>query len=233
MSTPAVVVPRAPGRTRRRRGAFWTAVAVGEIAVATVLVAFDVFLPTILLLALAALSLVARREGPATLGFHRLARPGRAAAALLALTVGWTVLQLGLFFPALEHLTGQEQDLGEFAGLQGSVGTLLALLALTWTVAAVGEESVYRGYLQTRITDVLGSGRLGIVVAVLGSSLLFGLAHTEQGLLGVVATFLDALFFSALRLHYGTVWAPVLAHGFNNTLGFVAFFVVGPVHGLW
>lgn len=36
-----------------------------------------------------------------------------------------------------------------------------------------------------------------------------------------------------LRLRYGTLWAPVLAHGFNNTLGFVTFFLVGPVHGLW
>jgi hypothetical protein len=25
----------------------------------------------------------------------------------------------------------------------------------------------------------------------------------------------------------------VLAHGFNNTIGFVAFFLVGPIHGLW
>jgi hypothetical protein len=29
------------------------------------------------------------------------------------------------------------------------------------------------------------------------------------------------------------VWAPVLAHGFNNTIGFVAFYAVGPVYGLW
>jgi membrane protease YdiL (CAAX protease family) len=36
-----------------------------------------------------------------------------------------------------------------------------------------------------------------------------------------------------LRLHYRTLWAPVLAHGFNNTIGLVTFFLVGPVHGLW
>jgi membrane protease YdiL (CAAX protease family) len=62
---------------------------------------------------------------------------------------------------------------------------------------------------------------------------LFGLGHTEQGLLGVVVVTLDACVWSVLRIHYRTLWAPVLAHGFNNTLGFITFFLVGPVHGLW
>jgi membrane protease YdiL (CAAX protease family) len=36
-----------------------------------------------------------------------------------------------------------------------------------------------------------------------------------------------------LRYRYRTLWASVLAHGFNNTIGCVAFFLVGPLHGLW
>ena len=44
---------------------------------------------------------------------------------------------------------------------------------------------------------------------------------------------LDAVAFSVLRYRYRTVWAAVLAHGFNNTIGFVALFLVGPVYGLW
>ena len=30
-----------------------------------------------------------------------------------------------------------------------------------------------------------------------------------------------------------TIGISVLAHGFNNTIGFVAFFLVGPIHGFW
>ena len=30
-----------------------------------------------------------------------------------------------------------------------------------------------------------------------------------------------------------TLWAPILAHGFVNTIGFVIFFLIGPVYGLW
>jgi membrane protease YdiL (CAAX protease family) len=62
---------------------------------------------------------------------------------------------------------------------------------------------------------------------------LFGIAHSEQGIVGVVTITLDGLVFCGLRLHFRTLWAPVLAHGFNNTIGFVAFYFVGPVYGLW
>jgi len=68
---------------------------------------------------------------------------------------------------------------------------------------------------------------------VLLSSVLFGLIHTEQDIIGVVLTFLDGLFLSWLRLHFRSLWAPVLAHGANNTIGLITFFVLGPAHGLW
>lgn len=62
---------------------------------------------------------------------------------------------------------------------------------------------------------------------------LFGLAHSEQGVIGIVVVTFDACFFSWLRYWYRTLWAAVLAHGFNNTIGLVTFFFVGPIYGLW
>ncbi len=105
---------------------------------------------------------------------------------------------------------------------------------LSWTLAAFGEELVYRGYLQTRILDVIGRSTSAKLIAVVGSSILFGLAHTEQGLIGVLLTLLDALFFSFLRWRVaGSLWASVFAHGLNNTIGLTAYFFVGPMYGLW
>ena len=72
-----------------------------------------------------------------------------------------------------------------------------------------------------------------MVVAVVCTSVLFGLAHTEYGIVGVAVTILDGLFLSVLRLRYRTLRASVLAHGFWNTIGIVGFFVVGPVNGFW
>lgn len=155
------------------------------------------------------------------------------AVEVLGLVVAWTVIQLALFIPVLEHLTGSRQDMSAFTAVEGNLGTLAALLALSWTLAAVGEEAAYRGFVLTRAREVLGSGRLGTMAAIGVAAALFGLAHTEQGIIGIGLTFLDALFFSVLRFRYATLWAPVLAHGFNNTIGLTAFYFVGPIYGLW
>lgn len=222
-----------PVASAGRHHLLWAMVAVVELALATVAVLRDLFIPTILILGLAALSLLVRRRGPASLGFHRVAHPWRMAGEVFAVMIGWSLLQLGLFMPVLNHVTGKKQDLSGFADLEGSVGLLAAYLLATWTLAALGEETVFRGYLQTRITDVVGSGRAGVAVAVVATSLLFGVLHSEQGLIGVLVVALDAVLFSLLRLRYGSVWASVLGHGFNNSVGLVAFFLVGPIYGFW
>lgn len=216
---------------RRRRA--WTAVAAIEVLAAVVAVVFDQTIPTLPLLAVASLGLLPRRASFATLGFHRLANAWRVAGHVLLLTIGWIVLQLALFFPVLEHVTGHKQDVSGFKDLEGNAGRLLVLLALSWTLAALGEEFVFRGWVPARLTDIFGNGTVGVIIAVLGSSVLFALIHTEQGVIGVAATFLDAIFFSVLRLRYRSVWASWMAHGFNNTIGLVAFFLVGPIDGLW
>ena len=117
--------------------------------------------------------------------------------------------------------------------LEGDAARLAVLLALSWTLAAIGEELAFRGFVLTRVTDVVGPSTLGVVAGVLVSSALFALIHTEQGTVGVTLAFLDALFYAALRLHCRSLWAAVLAHGFNNTIGMTAYFLVGPVSALW
>ena len=136
-------------------------------------------MPTIIILALVGISLALRREGLGTLGFRPCPHPRRMATGVLGLVVVWSLLHRGLFMPILNHLTGTKQDLSQFAGLQGNLGLLAGFLLLTWTLAAFGEELVYRGYLPTRITDALGPG-IGLVIAVGVSSVLFGLATPSR-----------------------------------------------------
>ena len=217
--------PVAPARRRA-----WAAV---EVAIAAAVILFDLLVPTVLVLGLAALSLLVRHAHPRTLGFLGLARPGRAAAHILVWVLAWTLFQLAVVMPVVTHLTGQEQDLGVFADLEGDLGLLLALLLLTWTLAAIGEEAVYRGYVLQRVVDAVGTGRAAIVAGVVVSSVLFGLAHAEQGVVGVVLTTLDGVFFCWLRFRYRSLWASVLGHGLSNSIGLTVFFVVGPVGALW
>lgn len=151
--------------------------------------------------------------------------------------IGVVFLQLfdvGVVLPIMNRLTGTTIDYSGFANLKGNLGQLVLLLVLSWTLAALGEEIVYRGYFQKLLTNLFGSNLPGVLLTVGISSLLFGLAHTEQGLIGVVVTTVDALFFSWLRLKFDdNLWAAILAHGFYNSIGVIVFFFTGPIYGLW
>jgi uncharacterized protein len=216
------------GRGRR----LWRLVAALEVLGATAAVLSDLLIPSLVLAAMAVLSLVVRRRGAWSLGLRRVPA-GPLAVRMLVFAVVWSMLQVGLTMPLANHLSGTRQDLSGFADVQGSLGLLALFVALSWTLAAFVEEFAFRGYLQTRMRDVLGGGSAALVVAVLASSVLFGVLHSEQGLIGVLVVSLDAVAFSVVRYRYDTLWASVLAHGFNNTIGFIAFYFVGPVYGLW
>jgi membrane protease YdiL (CAAX protease family) len=187
----------------------------------------------VVLAAMAAGSLLLRRQGARSLGFHRPARWTRLVGQMAVFALAWTLLNVAVLIPVTNHLSGTRQDVSAFADLQGDVGLLALYLAASWVLAALCEEVAFRGYLLTRLTDVLGSGASRTVVAVLVSSVLFGLPHAEQGPVGVVAAGLAGVAFSVLRYRCGTLWAPVLAHGFDDTVGFTWFFLFGPFYGLW
>ena len=163
-----------------------------------------------MLVALAGVSLAIRRQGPASLGIRRAGRP-HLLVGTAGFAVVWSLFQLAVTMPITSRLTGEEQDLGVFADVEGDVALLLALVALDWTLGAVVEEVAFRGFLLTRLRELFGQGRAALVAAVVVSSVLFGVLHSEQGVVGVVAVALDGAAFCALRLYYGTVWASVLA----------------------
>jgi membrane protease YdiL (CAAX protease family) len=183
-----------PAKHRR----LWTIVAAVEVVAGCITVAVDLVIPTLVLLTMAVVSLLVRRKGLSSLGFHRAASLPL-AGKMLVFAGAWSLLQLGVTMPIANHLSGNKADLSGFKNLEGDIGMLLGLLLLTWTLAAVGEELAYRGYLQTRMRELFGSSRVGLVVAALASSVLFGMAHSEQGLVGVLIITHDALAFSVVR----------------------------------
>lgn len=212
----------------------WKIVSLLELAVAAIVIYLDLLIPTLVILGLCAVSLLVRKEKLSVLGLKKVERPLRMAVVVLVLMVVWSLFHLSVSMPILNHLTGTTQDLSSFEDLEGNLPDLAFLLLATWTLAAFGEEIVYRGYLQRRVRDILGDGREGIILAVALTSLLFGIAHIEQGVIGVVITAMDAVVFSIIKLRYkDNLWAAIMAHGFSNTVGLVTFYFVGPIYGFW
>lgn len=216
------------------RNHLWKIITALELVIAATVILLDLFIPTLVILGIMALSLLVRRERLATLGFKRpLSWPRLAGFALVSVFL-LQLFDIGVVMPILNRLTGTTIDYSGFASLQGNLGQLLFILAVSWILAALGEEIAFRGYLQTRLGDLFGHSSVGIWLSVVISSLLFGLIHTEQGVIGMVVTTIDALFYSWLKRKFdNNLWVSILAHGFYNSIGMIVFYFTGPIYGLW
>ncbi len=221
-----------PGKADMKKERIFRLLALIELAAAAVAILLDLLIPTLVVLALMTVSLLLRRERLSSLGFREF--PPRLILSAFLLAAFWTMVDFGLFLPLLNRLTGGARKLAAYETLRGDTAQLLGLLILGWTLAALGEETVYRGFLPSRIVSLIGNNAAGRALAVGISCALFGLAHREQGVTGVVVTALDALFFTWVKArHGGNLWAAVFAHGFLNTIGITVFFFTGPLYGLW
>ena len=140
--------------------------------------------------------------------------------------VGYQGFSLYVAEPAIARLTGKLPDVSLFAPLAGNVHFLLISLAVAWTLAAVGEEFVYRGYLLTRIARGLGDTPRVWLGALAVTTILFGVGHRYQGASGMISAGLGGLAFGLLYLATGrNLWVAVIAHGTMDTLGFLLLFL--------
>jgi membrane protease YdiL (CAAX protease family) len=212
----------------------WKIITIVELVAAAAVILLDLFLPTLVLLGLMVVSLLIRREHISGMGFKRPQSWLGLAGFAFVIAFIMQLFDAGVIMPIMNRLTGTTLDQSGVASLQGNLGQLLTILVLSWTLAAIGEELAYRGYLQKTLGNLFGNSPAGVLLTVVISSVLFGLAHTEQGLIGVVVTTVDALFYSWLKRKFDdNLWAPIMAHGFYNSIGVIVFYFTGPISGLW
>lgn len=158
----------------------WKIITAVEIVVAAAVILLDLFLPTLVILGMMLVSLLMRREHIRSLGFKRPRSWVRMVGFAFIGAVFLQLFDVGLVLPIMNRLTGTTIDYSGLANLKGNLEQLISLVVLSWTLAALGEEIVYRGYLQKLLADLFGINLPGILLTVGISSLLFGLAHTEQ-----------------------------------------------------
>jgi uncharacterized protein len=187
-------------------------------------------LPTRIFLYFAFAWLSLRRRGLAwrDLGLRRPEGWRRAAVLGIGVAIALEAANTLLIGPILAQLTGATQDLSRFANLAGgNLGALVGWLAVTWTLAAFGEELVFRAYLMNRAVDLLGGTRAGWVVSLLATNVIFGLAHAYQGPLGVLLAGVTGTAAGLLYLRAGrNLWPSIVMHGVLDTTGFVTIFVL-------
>jgi len=183
------------------------------------------FSKTPYLLVLGWISLRVRGVSWKSIGFTRPASWRSVVVWGLVAGVAMECLELFATQPLLMRLLHAPPDLSFLTELRGNVAELVVVLALTWTLAAFGEELAWRGYILNRIADVIKLPRLRWPVAVVLSSAVFGLAHFDQGWTGVIENAIDGALLAGLYFAAGrNLWLPIIAHGLTDSLDSLLIF---------
>ncbi len=178
------------------------------------------------LLALGWLSLLLRKLRWRDLGLTRF----RSWAVTIGGGVGVGLLleafQLFISQPFLVRVLGKQPDLELFRALHGNLKWTLIALAGAWTLAAFGEEMVYRGYLMNRVADLLNRTRSAWVVSLAVVHVGFGLAHAYQGITGILDEGLAGLLLGLVYLVTKRNLAlAIVAHGIGDSIDLVLIFL--------
>jgi uncharacterized protein len=154
----------------------------------------------------------ALQGGPGRTGFDR----GALAGILFGLVAGTLVFVIARLRsnrrgvpPATAPARWWRKLLPDFSALVPATTHERFLWVAVAVSAGICEEIVFRGWL---LSTLHGALRLDGTALVVAAALLFGLAHSYQGVTGMVLTAFAGLFFCGLYVATGSLLWPILLH---------------------
>lgn len=114
-----------------------------------------------------------------------------------------------------------------FAAIRGNfVEYIYWLLPVAWLSAAVGEELVFRGFLQSRLERFFGGGWGAALFAVVAQGIIFGALHAYQGTGGAIVAGVTGTMIGLVYVVGGrNLWACILLHGLVDTISLTALYL--------
>ena len=95
-------------------------------------------------------------------------------------------------------------------------------------VSSFGEEVIYRAFLINRISELGLNNKLGRIITITISAVIFGFAHYSWGIVGIVqTTFMGlalAICYLALKKR---IWILIIAHAYMDTILMVQLYLSG------
>jgi len=151
------------------------------------------------------------KTGLKGIGFYKIRKLDFAwagAALLGAITivsgVAWTLGQIGMPVP------------GEIALLLPTEWTGRILWVVMSFTAGFCEESVFRGFLMTRIRLIFGLKSWAI--PVIASTLIFAVCHAYQSFSGMIVIGIYGLILALIYIRARSIWPVIIAHFFQDFL---------------
>lgn len=127
--------------------------------------------------------------------------------------------------PLIENYLNSDIDLNAFDSLKGNSSSLIIYLLLVWTLIAFGEEFFFRGYLMNRMNDLLSSIKYPWLVSAIISSIVFGLAHSYQGISGMISTGIVGLILAiSFYKNQQNLLVNILCHGIYDSYGLLMIY---------
>jgi CAAX protease family protein len=212
-----------------RRDSAWLVALEFAIVVALFVADFKhhvYFSKTPFLFLLGWISLRWRGLGWRDVGLARPANWRRTIVIGVLCGIGIELLELFVTQPLLVKLTGKMPDFSDLGELHGNWKLTLLFVALSWTLAAFGEEMVYRGYLMNRVAGLFRNPKIAWTISLVVVSFTFGLGHIDQGITGQVENMIDGLLLGVIFLATGcNMWAAIIAHGVTDTVDILLMYL--------
>ena len=146
--------------------------------------------------------------------------------SLLVFVIGVSAFILGSILMA--NITGvpESADFSKYDFLKDNLGGLFLTLGGVYIISSFGEEVIYRGFLINRISQFGAWSKYGTAIAVILSSVFFGLVHYEWGPMGMVQTGFMGLAMGICYIKLKKrLWILVLAHAYMDTLLMVQMYL--------
>lgn len=126
----------------------------------------------------------------------------------------------------LVSVFAEQRDVSQFDFIVGNPFMLVVALAFTWIFAAFAEEFIWRGYVLRNFLSFLDNAKGQVIFSVLGSSLIFALLHSYQGIGGVLQVFTISIVYCMVYLQFNQgLWVCILSHGIGNTISFLLIYL--------
>src|SRR6185312_177589 len=131
---------------------------------------------------------------------------GIVSALLLVAFNKWVYHPLITHFFLVEPYT-------EYDFIRKKLFNLLITIIAAWMIGGFYEELIFRGFIQTKLGEWVIKFKYSFWFTGLLTSMLFGLYHWQQGIFGMIPSFLAGLLWTWLLWRYkGNLWFPIISH---------------------
>jgi len=128
----------------------------------------------------------------------------------------------------MANITGipENANMSGYNYLKDHIGMLILTLGGVYFVSSFGEEVIYRAFLINRISELGQKTKKATVIAIVLSSIIFGLVHYEWGPMGIVQTGFMGLVLAISYIKFKKrLWVLILAHAYMDTILMVQMYL--------